>query len=205
MAKTITKDITGINEAGKLLLNLIDYNQYWRLRADPTKCAEAPKELVRNVERLDVLLKKPNVGGALSLATPFPVRIGFFWSVSYAQCICDMFKSKLGGSCWSGDKLPEDNSEFLYHCIKELERATETPCTADFLETIKPRPGRHSKRNIFIWKLDEDGYKPKEIENELKGKVPLYGKAICLTRILQILKEPRIYKNVNSTKRSLKL
>jgi hypothetical protein len=194
MAKTITPNIKAINEAGKLVLELMHPANYWRLRVDPTKCAEAPKELVRDVERLEVLLKKPNVGGALSLATPFPARIGFFWSVSYAQCVCDVFKSKLSGSCWGRDKFPEDNSEFLYHCIKELERVTRKPCSADFLETVKPRPGRHWKRNDWICQQYLAGTIPSKIVVKLKGKVPLYGKPISLTRVIRILKDAGIYK-----------
>lgn len=202
MAKKIDRDIEGINEAGKLVLELIHNTHYCRLRVNTTKRGEFPKELVRDVERLEVLLKKPNVGGALSLATPYPARIGFFWSVSYAQCICDMFKSKLGGSCWGRDELPEDNSEFLYHCIKELERATGVPCSADFLETVKPRPGRHWKRNAWICQRYKEGISPTEIVNELKKNTAGQGwKPISLTQVITILIDHGVYKKVNSTKR----
>jgi hypothetical protein len=168
MAKTI--NIESINEAGKLVLELMHPTNYWRLRVDPTKCAEVPKELVRDVERLEVLLKKPEVGGALSLANPYPIKIGFFLSVSYAQCVCEMFKSKLRGNCWDRDVLPEDNEEMVYHCIKELERATETPCNAELVEKVTSEfgPERNPERNDYIWDQHMDGQTVKDIWEELK-------------------------------------
>jgi hypothetical protein len=169
MTQTITPDLAGINEAGKLVLELDRH--YWRLRVNTTKRGDFPEELVRNVERLEVLLKKPNVGGVLSLKNPYPVKIAFFWSVSYSRCVCDMFKSKLDGYCWDRDDLPEDNAEILLQCIKEVERATGVPCNADLVEEARlNNQVRTRNRERDDWVIEQCKKKNKSGEYELTYK-----------------------------------